>query len=225
MYTYDQSQYNILYEKNLTSSVVIKNYYADGLQLGEAVGSSTYYMIDDALGNIRDVTTSTVSTVFSSDYMPYGKNYDLFQSLSALNFEYTHKPYDSVTGLYYYGERFYDPSINRFITEDGPQYVNIMNPLSLNRYSYVLNNPETMNDPTGSVAGFPTGGVSGFSGACSGTTLQCENTPNNNQPSACSSTNLWACGIAQAGLGSNSNSGQTTSSQKLLFQQWLPGWL
>ncbi len=149
VYTYDQSQYNILYEKNLTSSQVIKNYYADGLQLGEAVGSSTYYMIDDALGNIRDVTTSTVSSVFSSDYMPYGKNYGLSQSLSALNFEYTHKPYDSVTGLYYYGGRFYDPSINRFITEDSMQYANMMNPLSLNMYVYVLNNPETMNDLTG----------------------------------------------------------------------------
>ena len=28
------------------------------------------------------------------------------------------KPYDSVTGLYYFGARFYDPTIGRFVTQD-----------------------------------------------------------------------------------------------------------
>lgn len=31
---------------------------------------------------------------------------------------YTGKPYDGVTSLYYFGARFYDPAIQRFVTED-----------------------------------------------------------------------------------------------------------
>lgn len=52
------------------------------------------------------------------------------------------------TGLYYYGARFYDPAIGRFISPDsvGPD---LSNPQSFNRYSYVFNNPLTYNDPSG----------------------------------------------------------------------------
>ncbi|MFC1937141.1 RHS repeat-associated core domain-containing protein [Chloroflexota bacterium] len=89
------------------------------------------------------------------------------------------------TGLYYYGARYYDPTIGRFISADtfvpwstgvdvvsSPLSVNgipqglgnvlapqgnypvstleaPMNPQSLNRYSYVLNNPLRYTDPTG----------------------------------------------------------------------------
>lgn len=128
---------NILYEKSLTSSTITKNYYANGLLLGEVVGSTSFYLIDDALG-IRDVTTaSPVSTVFSSNYKPYGPNYGLSEALSIFNFEDTHKPYDSATGLYYYGARYYDPSVSRFITEDSPVYSTLRDPLSLNTYIYV----------------------------------------------------------------------------------------
>ncbi len=46
----------------------------------------------------------------------------------------------------YYGARYYDPALSRFITPDtmydrGPQ--------GLNRYSYALNNPIRYNDPSG----------------------------------------------------------------------------
>jgi len=52
------------------------------------------------------------------------------------------------TGLYYYGARYYDPSIGRFISPD--VYVqNFTNPQTLNRYTYALNNPLRYTDPTG----------------------------------------------------------------------------
>jgi hypothetical protein len=48
----------------------------------------------------------------------------------------------------YYGARYYDPLLGRFIQADGtgPQ---AQNPQSLNRYSYVSNNPVRYTDPTG----------------------------------------------------------------------------
>jgi RHS repeat-associated protein len=52
------------------------------------------------------------------------------------------------TGLYFYNARYYDPEIGRFISPD--IYVqDFTNPQSLNRYSYVLNNPLKYTDPSG----------------------------------------------------------------------------
>ncbi len=56
-------------------------------------------------------------------------------------FLYTGKELDPGTGLEYYGARYYDPSkASQFISPD-PIISDIYNPQSLNRYSYVLNNP------------------------------------------------------------------------------------
>ena len=55
---------------------------------------------------------------------------------------------DSGLGLMYYGARFYDGALGRFISPDTivPEPGN---PQALNRYSYVLNNPLRYTDPTG----------------------------------------------------------------------------
>jgi len=52
------------------------------------------------------------------------------------------------TGLYYYGARYYDPVIGRFVSAD-TVVQDFKNPQMLNRYSYVLNNPLKYADPTG----------------------------------------------------------------------------
>jgi RHS repeat-associated protein len=54
------------------------------------------------------------------------------------------------TGLYYYGARYYDPTIGRFISADSIVQ-SYSNPQSLNRYSYVFNNPLKYVDPSGSI--------------------------------------------------------------------------
>jgi RHS repeat-associated protein len=52
------------------------------------------------------------------------------------------------TGLYYYGARYYDAGIGRFISAD-TIIPDAMNPQAFNRYSYVINNPLKYTDPTG----------------------------------------------------------------------------
>ncbi|MSP13291.1 MAG: hypothetical protein EXR62_10090 [Chloroflexi bacterium] len=61
---------------------------------------------------------------------------------------FTGQPLDSSTNLLYYGARYYDPALGRFLQADTivPQPGN---PQSLNRYSYVMNNPVKYTDPTG----------------------------------------------------------------------------
>lgn len=60
---------------------------------------------------------------------------------------FTGQRYDD-TGLYYYGARYYDPEIGRFISPD-TIVPDPMNPQTFNRYSYCLNNPLKYIDPSG----------------------------------------------------------------------------
>ncbi|MGG2919420.1 RHS repeat-associated core domain-containing protein [Brevibacillus parabrevis] len=48
--------------------------------------------------------------------------------------------YDKESGFYYLRARYYDPKMGRFISEDTVKG-QVDNPLSLNRYTYVHNNP------------------------------------------------------------------------------------
>jgi RHS repeat-associated protein len=65
----------------------------------------------------------------------------------AEHYLFTGKEKDS-TGLYYYGARYYDPEIGRWIERDLRRGV-AENPMSLNRYVYCYNNPLRYVDPDG----------------------------------------------------------------------------
>jgi RHS repeat-associated protein len=113
---------------------------------------NVYYYFADALGSTRTVTNATGSTCFDADYYPYGQENDFNTSCSP-TYKFTGYEYDSETGNYYAYARYYDPRIGRFMTTD-PLGGDASNPQSLNRYSYVLNNPESLVDGLGMM---PTG--------------------------------------------------------------------
>ena len=117
-------------------------YYGDGQQLSRSTGSASLYYISDQLDNTRVVVNSTGGTVFSSDYQPCGISVSPSGTEALL---YNGQVYDSVTGLFYYKARFYDPIIQRFMTEDIVS--GRTNAQSL--YAYTQDNPETFNDPNG----------------------------------------------------------------------------
>ena len=139
---------DLIYEKNTGSGAVDKYYYANGLMLDETCECGySYYYLNDALGSVRQVMQST-NLLYSSDYKPFGANY---QKDGQTYFQFSGKPIDGSTGLYYFGARFYNPSMQRFITED--TFPGIKDdPQSLNRYAYVEDNPLSRTDPTGNCA-------------------------------------------------------------------------
>jgi RHS repeat-associated protein len=137
---------NLIYEKNTGSGAVDKYYYANGMLLKEACECGySYYYLNDALGSVRHVMQGSSNTLFSSDYKPFGLNY---QKDGQAYFQFSGKPVDGSTGLYYFGARFYNPAIQRFITEDTFPGIK-EDPQSLNRYAYVENNPLSRTDPSG----------------------------------------------------------------------------
>ncbi|MGG1475210.1 RHS repeat-associated core domain-containing protein, partial [Brevibacillus agri] len=65
-------------------------------------------------------------------------------------FAYAGEMYDKESGFYYLRARYYDPKMGRFVSEDTVKG-QVDNPLSLNRYTYVENNPLRYVDPTGHI--------------------------------------------------------------------------
>jgi RHS repeat-associated protein len=142
---------NIIYEKNLNTGIVVYHYYANGIQVGKSVTGTPYYYLPDNLGSTRLVTNSAGGTVFSTNYTPYGTTSG---SSGSEEFTFTGKLFDSATGLYYYGARFYYPKYYRFITEDSTTGI-LQDPLSQNRYMYARDNPLSSVDPTGQLGAPP----------------------------------------------------------------------
>ena len=81
------------------------------------------------------------------EYMPFGTIREKTGSLD-MDHRYTDKEYDAETGLYYYGARYYDPMIARFVMAD-TVVPDITDTQALNPYAYCLNNPLIHIDPTG----------------------------------------------------------------------------
>lgn len=116
----------------------------------QAVGETRiYYFTEDHLGNIDTVTDEQGDIVERRDYLPYGATPSHIQEAeeSAEMHSYNGKEQDE-NGLYYYGARYYDPTIGRFTTQD-PWEGDLTDPQTLNKYSYVRNNPIKFIDPTG----------------------------------------------------------------------------
>lgn len=120
-------------------------------------GSMLYYHTDH-LGSTGAVTNQTGAVVESVSYIPYGEMSS--HTGAATKYFYTGKEQDTESGLYYYGARYYEPRIMRFVQPD-TIIQDLYNPQNLNRYSYVINNPLRYTDPTGNfyLRGFA-GGVS-----------------------------------------------------------------
>ena len=114
-----------------------------------AVGDeTTYYLLTDHLGSIDLVLDEQGDVVERRDFLPYGAE-RLSEDLdSDTDHKFTGKELDDETGLYYYGARYYDPLTGRFTVLD-PWEGDLSNPQSLNKYTYVLNNPIKFVDPTG----------------------------------------------------------------------------
>ncbi|WP_127533294.1 polymorphic toxin-type HINT domain-containing protein [Paenibacillus kobensis] len=95
-----------------------------------------------------------VHTVNGAGEVENTYDYDIFGNplltieVYASSIRYSGEFYDAEVGLYYLRARYYDPYISRFISED--TYAGRdEDPLSLNRYTYVLNDPLMYWDPTG----------------------------------------------------------------------------
>jgi len=107
---------------------------------------TTNYIHSDHLGSSNVMTDETGAKIAQTEYQPYGK---VSQQTGddVTPYKFTGKELDT-TGLYYYGARYYDPEIGRFISPDSIVQ-SPYDPQTLNRYTYCRNNPLKYVDPSG----------------------------------------------------------------------------
>jgi RHS repeat-associated protein len=104
-------------------------------------GSSRFFYHNDHLGGVNIISDINAGQVQLNEYDPWGK---VSRSETVSNPEPTHRftgqEFDSESGIHYYGGRYYDQNIARFISPD-PFVQDPDDPQNLNRYAYVLNQP------------------------------------------------------------------------------------
>jgi RHS repeat-associated protein len=138
---------------------------AGGQRVAMKDSTSTLYFHGDHLGSTNIITEKqpdgSVQIAQALYYSPFGKTRSgSTNTAGGTRYRYTGQEIDSETAdangnaLYNYGARLYDPALGRFIMADSI-VPNSRNPQSLNRYSYVRNNPINLVDPTGHTEGCP----------------------------------------------------------------------
>ena len=152
-YLYDGS--NILVERD-GSGNTIKS-YTRGLNFGGGIGSlisqnftanntavTQYYDYND-LGSVADLTTSTGPAPSNYSYDAFGNLLSPQASGDTNRYLFSTKEFDSRSGLQFFGSRYYDPEIGRWLTPDPLGFA----AGQINLYVYVNNNPVNLVDPYG----------------------------------------------------------------------------
>jgi len=122
------------------------NYYSDGQNPTSCCDSGEYYYFYDALGNVNGVLDDGghyyrwEMDAFGND-LPGGHSF-LDMDQPGPKEHLTGKMFDTVTGLYYFAARWYDPEVGKFVSRDCRQS-------SVNLYALVDNTPTLMVDPAG----------------------------------------------------------------------------
>jgi len=96
--------------------------------------------------HLHTTTNTTGAQTTSQRYYPFGQTRG--SNTVATTYRFTGQRWEDTIKLYYYNARWYHAGLGRFISADTivPQPGN---PQSLNRYSYVGNNPLKYTDPSG----------------------------------------------------------------------------
>nr|MBA3753765.1 RHS repeat-associated core domain-containing protein [Nitrospira sp.] len=139
------------------SSIQSRYLYGPGPDqvLAEDVSGTTRWFIGDHQGSVRKVLNDDGTQVDSLDYDAFGKQTTGSGSATSPRHRYTGQMFDTENDLAYFGHRFYDPKLGRFLNQDPARE-------GSNWYTYVRNNPVNATDPSGLAAFNPDAQTSYF---------------------------------------------------------------
>jgi RHS repeat-associated protein len=143
--------------------------------------NGAYYYHSDHLGSAQVVTNHAGTIYERFEYTPYGEVWIEWANSGVahnemLPYRFTGKELDEETGLYYYGARYLDPKVSRWLSADSamgeyipsapiseearrrngnlPGMGGVFNYVNLHAYHYAGNNPVKYTDPDGNTASF-----------------------------------------------------------------------
>jgi RHS repeat-associated protein len=117
-----------------------------GNLITEDVGGNSYYYLDDGLGSTIKLIKGNGTVVNSYRYDPWGNSISKTEAVTN-PWQYA-GGYLDATGLYKFGQRYYDPATLRWTQQDSVAGT-IASPRSLNRYTYAADDPINNRDPGG----------------------------------------------------------------------------
>jgi RHS repeat-associated protein len=127
-----------------------------GLLARRDTNGTTYYHCDGS-GNITALTDANGNVVARYEYDAFGRLIGKWGSMADVNvYRFSSKEYDAVIGLYYFGGRYYDPVLQRWLNRDPIQERG-----GINLYQFARNNPLRHYDSFGLQVGVGVGGVEG----------------------------------------------------------------
>jgi RHS repeat-associated protein len=141
-----------LEEDATTGSTTTKTtyYYANGMRFAMAVNGVFSYLALDGLGSANVSLDANGNVTASLLYAPYGSaRYS--SGTMPTDHGFTGQIADAMSGLAYYGARYYDPVATQFNTADTILPDDGFNIWGLSRYAYVEGNPIVRSDPTGRI--------------------------------------------------------------------------
>ncbi len=107
--------------------------YVGGRRLAVIEGDTLSFFHTDELGNTLKTSNDIGVVTQTVRYDPFG-NINFMNGPSENRYLYAGKPRDEATGLIYFGARYYDPQLGRFLTRDPAGQ-------GFNHYIYADNNP------------------------------------------------------------------------------------
>ena len=124
-----------------------------------------YYYITNLQGDVIRIIDTAGATLCTYTYDAWGRllNSSTNQIFKANPIRYRGYYYDTETGLYYLGSRYYDPAVKRFINADGATLA-VTNSGGLtdkNYFAYCDNNPVSRSDDSGAFWSLVIGAVTG----------------------------------------------------------------
>jgi len=133
----------------VTTGVTIRTYYyANGTRIATAVNGVFSYLASDGLGSANVTLGASGNVTANVLYAPFG-GVRYASGAASTDYGFTGQHADTVSGLDYYGARYYDPVAGQFTSADSMVPGNGYDIWGLSRYAYVENNPLVRTDPTG----------------------------------------------------------------------------
>jgi RHS repeat-associated protein len=118
-----------------------------------SAGEYVLFYHNDALGSPQAMTDINGNVVWRADYEPFGNLATITETLPNTH-QFIGKQRDPETSLHYFGARYYDDGIGRFLSVDpallrGRPAATLFKAQLHNLYAYSANNPYRFVDPDG----------------------------------------------------------------------------
>jgi len=134
--------------RKTSTALTASRYYttAEGATLAVRTPTALSWLLTDHQASNTIAVNHATGAITRQRYTPYGAHRGANATLPT-DRGYLGKTEDDSTGLLATDNRYYDPTLARFISVD--PLADLANPQTLNPYSYAANNPITYSDPSG----------------------------------------------------------------------------